>query len=95
MTEEGEKTYFWGQQQLKIKLTENASAPAMSLVGRSVLELPAEAEGGSYGSALVRSLVSHDIANSPFIDWERGTCSFDSELFLRLLKVAKKYAYNA
>ncbi len=46
------------------------------------------------GSLLVSKLVREDIANSPFIDWERGVCSFDSELFIRLLKVAKRYDYD-
>lgn len=46
------------------------------------------------GRNLVWTLVCRDIANSPFVDWERGTCSFDSELFLRLLKVAKQYEYD-
>ncbi|MBD5529253.1 MAG: hypothetical protein HDR02_12750 [Lachnospiraceae bacterium] len=47
------------------------------------------------GNTLVWILVGHDMANSPFIDWEKGTCSFDSELFLRLLKVAKQYDYDS
>ena len=31
------------------------------------------------------------MANSPFIDWDAGTCSFDSDLFIRLLNAAKQY----
>ncbi len=43
------------------------------------------------GSALMYRLGCYNLAHSPFIDWERGTCSFDSELFVRLLEVAKAY----
>lgn len=43
---------------------------------------------------MVQILVCWDITNSPFIDWERGVCDFDSELFIRLLKVAKRYDYD-
>lgn len=43
------------------------------------------------GNVLMYRLSCYDMAHSPFIDWENGTCSFDSELFVRLLKVAKQY----
>ena len=60
-------------------------------------------EAGEYPKALNRSfgyagertlvyiLTCYDIANSPFIDWDAGTCSFDSDLFIRLLNAAKQY----
>lgn len=47
--------------------------------------------GYSGGSALLSLMVCYDMTDSPFIDWETGTCSFDSDLFIRLLEVAKKY----
>ena len=45
------------------------------------------------GSALLYILACRDIAHSPFIDWETGTCSFDSDLFIRLLEAVKQYPY--
>ena len=42
-------------------------------------------------STLVYMLTCYDMANSPFIDWDAGTCSFDSDLFIRLLNAAKQY----
>lgn len=42
-------------------------------------------------SVLVYILTCYDMANSPFINWDAGTCSFDSDLFIRLLNVAKQY----
>ncbi|MDE5746572.1 MAG: extracellular solute-binding protein, partial [Acetatifactor sp.] len=42
-------------------------------------------------STLVYMLTCYDMANSPFIDWDAGTCSFDSDLFIRLLNAAKRY----
>lgn len=55
-TEEGspvtEKTWLWGQQELKAELSEDTSVPAMSLVGRSVLPLSAETEEGEYGRSI-------------------------------------------
>lgn len=47
-----EKTYFWGQQELEIKLSEENQLPAMSLVGRSVLSMASETEEGYYGSSI-------------------------------------------
>lgn len=34
------------------------------------------------------------MTHSPFIDWGAGTCSFDGELFVRLLKAAAKYQHD-
>lgn len=53
-------------------------------------------EGWRYAgdSLLAYRLVCEDISHSPFIDLEAGTCSFDSELFVRLLKVCKQYPYD-
>lgn len=53
-------------------------------------------EGWRYAgdSLLAYRLVCEDIRHSPFIDWEAGTCSFDSELFARLLKVCRQYPYD-
>lgn len=45
----------------------------------------------SGGRALLYALACNDMANSPFIDWDAGICSFDSELFIRLLKAVKGY----
>ncbi|MBD5529254.1 MAG: extracellular solute-binding protein [Lachnospiraceae bacterium] len=42
-------------------------------------------------SLLVYMLTCYDMAGSPFIDWDAGTCSFDSDLFIRLLNAAKQY----
>lgn len=42
-------------------------------------------------STLVYMLTCYDMANSPFIDWDTGTCSFDSDLLIRLLNAAKRY----
>lgn len=47
-----EKTWLWGQQELKAELSEDTSVPAMSLVGRSVLPLSAETEEGEYGRSI-------------------------------------------
>ncbi len=41
--------------------------------------------------ALMQILVYDDLEHSPFIDWEAGTCAFDSDLFVRLLKAVKQY----
>lgn len=32
-----------------------------------------------------------DLENSPFIDWEKKECHFDSELFRKVLELAKRY----
>lgn len=47
-----EKTWFWGQQELKAELSEDTSVAAMSLVGRSVLPLSTETEEGKYGRSI-------------------------------------------
>ncbi|MDE6673705.1 MAG: M56 family metallopeptidase [Acetatifactor sp.] len=50
-TAQVEKTYFWGQQELQIQLGQGA-APAMALVGRSIVDLPSATEAGDYGDGI-------------------------------------------
>lgn len=47
-----EKTWLWGQQEMKAELTKDTPVTAMSLVGRSVLPLPSETEEGEYGNSI-------------------------------------------
>lgn len=48
--------------------------------------------GGSY--QIMNMLVYGNMADSPFIDMESGSSCFDSDLFIRVLKAAKRYQNN-
>lgn len=45
----------------------------------------------SGSGSLLYMLTCYDMSTSPFIDWDAGTCDFDSELFIRLLEATKNY----
>lgn len=40
---------------------------------------------------LFYDMVMTDLKNSPFIDWDKGKCSFDCELFYKTIEIAEKY----
>lgn len=42
-------------------------------------------------SMIFSNIVLRDLNNSPFIDWERGKCYFDSQLFRRVLELCMHY----
>lgn len=49
----------------------------------------------STDSSLLYMLACYNMADSPFIDWDAGTCDFDSDLFIRLLEASKKYGNDS
>lgn len=39
-------------------------------------------------------MAMNDLENSPFIDWEKGECNFDCELFRKVLELSKRYEHK-
>ncbi|MDE7224149.1 MAG: hypothetical protein K2O34_10255, partial [Acetatifactor sp.] len=96
-----EKTYFWGQQELQIRLAQD-TAPAMSLVGRSVVSLPSVTEG-DYGESvhcvgehcffLVHSLYSEDAVSYEMQVFDGDRKEWSSG-FLELELLEQGYLYD-
>ena len=47
-----------------------------------------------YAEDILRDLLEGSETLWGMVDWEKGTCDFDGELFAKLLKVAKRYQYD-
>lgn len=50
-----------------------------------------QGEGGFAPRALLAFMTKYGVNSSVLIDWEKKECHFEDEIFLRMLKVAKKY----
>lgn len=50
-----------------------------------------QGEGGFAPRALLRFMTEYGVNSSVLIDWEKKECHFEDEIFLRILKAAKKY----
>ncbi|MCM1117838.1 MAG: extracellular solute-binding protein [bacterium] len=68
----------------------------LSLLGREEIRSELEAVVATSvapfgGRGIFQHLVLQNVVNSPFLDLQENTCSFDSEEFIRLLELCKQY----
>lgn len=64
----------------------------VNLVEEREGELESIFVGGFYSDNPFYCMAMRDLENTPFIDWEKKECYFDSELFRKVLELSMKYS---
>lgn len=67
----------------------------VNLVEEREGELESIFVGGFYSDNPFYCMALRDLENTPFIDWEKKECYFDSELFRKVLELSMKYSHTS